>query len=77
MSAAEGPAEGPTAGPTAGPAGEPAERAGAEGRLQAGTEGGPQAARYEPPPSVGKLLVWVLLFVLAAIVVVLGGVYFT
>jgi hypothetical protein len=33
--------------------------------------------RYEPPPSVGKLLIWVLLFVLAAIVVVLGGVYFT
>ena len=33
--------------------------------------------RYEPPPSVGKLLVWVLLFVLAAVVVVLGGVYLT
>ncbi|MET8135014.1 MULTISPECIES: hypothetical protein [unclassified Streptomyces] len=33
--------------------------------------------RYEPPPSVGKLLIWVLLFVLAAVVVVLGGVYFT
>ncbi|MET8633200.1 hypothetical protein ACWEQ2_05295 [Streptomyces sp. NPDC004096] len=33
--------------------------------------------RYEPAPGVGKLLVWILLFVLAAIVVVLGGVYFT
>jgi hypothetical protein len=33
--------------------------------------------RYEPTPSVGKLLIWVLLFVLAAVVVVLGGVYFT
>ncbi|WP_328451946.1 hypothetical protein OG780_25715 [Streptomyces sp. NBC_00386] len=33
--------------------------------------------RYEPPPGVGKLLVWVLLFVLAAVVVVLGGVYLT
>jgi hypothetical protein len=31
--------------------------------------------RYEPAPSVGKLAVWVLLFLLAAIVVVLGGVY--
>ncbi|WP_329299939.1 hypothetical protein OG410_17030 [Streptomyces sp. NBC_00659] len=33
--------------------------------------------RYEPPPSVGKLLLWVLLFALAAVVVVLGGVYLT
>jgi hypothetical protein len=33
--------------------------------------------RYEPPPSVGKLALWVLLFVVAAVVVVLGGVYFT
>ncbi|MFJ3302707.1 hypothetical protein ACIPSA_06255 [Streptomyces sp. NPDC086549] len=33
--------------------------------------------RYEPPPSVGKLLIWILVFVLAAVVVVLGGVYFT
>ncbi|MEU8644872.1 hypothetical protein AB0C91_23460 [Streptomyces sp. NPDC048674] len=33
--------------------------------------------RYEPPPSVGKLFFWVLLFVLAAVVVVAGGVYFT
>ena len=33
--------------------------------------------RYEPPPSVGKLLAWILVFVLAAIVVVLGGVYLT
>ncbi len=33
--------------------------------------------RYEPPPSVGKVLMWVLVFVLAAVVVVLGGVYLT
>ncbi|MER5381497.1 hypothetical protein ABT040_14615 [Streptomyces sp. NPDC002688] len=32
--------------------------------------------RYEPAPGVGKLLLWVLLFVLAAVVVVVGGVYF-
>ncbi|MFC3577892.1 hypothetical protein ACFOZ0_32475 [Streptomyces yaanensis] len=37
----------------------------------------PEEPRYEPPPSVGKLLVWILAFVLAAVVVVLGGVYFT
>ncbi|MEE1668293.1 hypothetical protein RCR19_22680 [Streptomyces sp. WAC07094] len=36
-----------------------------------------QEQRYEPAPAIGKLLGWVLLFVLAAIVVVLGGVYFT
>jgi cytochrome c-type biogenesis protein CcmH/NrfF len=35
----------------------------------------PDEPRYEPPPSVGKLLLWVLLFVLAALVVVVGGVY--
>jgi hypothetical protein len=33
--------------------------------------------RYEPPPSAGKLLLWILLFVTAALAVVLGGVYFT
>ncbi|GGR67775.1 hypothetical protein GCM10010269_03230 [Streptomyces humidus] len=33
--------------------------------------------RYEPPPGVGKLLAWILLFVVAAVAVVLGGVYFT
>ncbi|MFE2485010.1 hypothetical protein ACFXGR_17250 [Streptomyces mirabilis] len=33
--------------------------------------------RYEPPPSVGKLALWVLLFVVAAVVVVLGGLYLT
>ncbi|MGW2780483.1 hypothetical protein ACWC3X_04400 [Streptomyces populi] len=33
--------------------------------------------RYEPPPGAGKLLIWVLLFALAALAVVLGGVYFT
>ncbi|MDH6629173.1 hypothetical protein M2271_007009 [Streptomyces sp. LBL] len=32
--------------------------------------------RYEPPPGVGKLALWILLFVLAAAVVVVGGVYF-
>ncbi|MER5176868.1 hypothetical protein ABT009_00550 [Streptomyces sp. NPDC002896] len=37
----------------------------------------PEPPRYEPPPSVGKLLVWILVFVLAAIAVVLGGVYLT
>ncbi|MFE9440906.1 hypothetical protein ACFYO2_18275 [Streptomyces sp. NPDC006602] len=31
--------------------------------------------RYQPAPNVGKPAVWVLLFVPAAIVVVLGGVY--
>lgn len=35
----------------------------------------PEPPRYEPPPSVGKLTLWVLLFVLAAVVVVVGGVY--
>ncbi|MFF4830802.1 hypothetical protein [Streptomyces sp. NPDC001315] len=37
----------------------------------------PESPRYEPAPGVGKLLMWVLLFVLAAVAVVLGGVYFT
>ncbi|MEV2215331.1 hypothetical protein AB0H86_28530 [Streptomyces sp. NPDC050997] len=32
--------------------------------------------RYEPPPGVGKLALWILLFVVAAVVVVVGGVYF-
>jgi hypothetical protein len=32
--------------------------------------------RYEPAPGVGKLALWVLLFVVAAVVVVVGGVYF-
>ncbi|MET9898501.1 hypothetical protein [Streptomyces sp. NPDC006446] len=36
----------------------------------------PGQPRYEPAPGVGKLLLWVLLFVLAAVVVVVGGVYF-
>ncbi|MER5468929.1 hypothetical protein ABZX90_07440 [Streptomyces sp. NPDC002935] len=35
------------------------------------------APRYEPAPAMGKLLLWVLLFVLAAVVVVVGGVYFS
>lgn len=33
--------------------------------------------RYEPAPGVGRLLLWALLFVLAAVAVVLGGVYLT
>jgi len=33
--------------------------------------------RYEPPPGAGRLALWILLFVTAAVVVVLGGVYFT
>ncbi|WP_405644776.1 hypothetical protein [Streptomyces sp. NBC_00019] len=33
--------------------------------------------RYEPAPGVGKLVLWILLFALAALVVVLGGVYLT
>ncbi|MDF3297753.1 hypothetical protein [Streptomyces tropicalis] len=37
----------------------------------------PGETRYEPPPSVGKLLAWVLVFVVAALAVVLGGVCFT
>ena len=37
----------------------------------------PEPPRYEPPPSVGKLALWILLFLLAAVVVVLGGVYLT
>ncbi|MGW2383710.1 hypothetical protein [Streptomyces sp. NPDC001658] len=32
--------------------------------------------RYEPPPGVGKLVLWILLFLFAGIVVVVGGVYF-
>ncbi|MDQ0601371.1 hypothetical protein QF037_005716 [Streptomyces canus] len=33
--------------------------------------------RYEPTPGVGKLVLWILLFALAALAVVLGGVYLT
>ncbi|MFF6800605.1 hypothetical protein [Streptomyces sp. NPDC012616] len=36
-----------------------------------------ESRQYEPPPSAGKLLLWILLFVTAALAVVLGGVYFT
>ena len=36
----------------------------------------PEPPRYEPAPGVGKLVLWVLLFVVAAVVVVVGGVYF-
>ena len=32
--------------------------------------------RYEPPPGVGKLLIWMAIVALAALAVVLGGVYF-
>ncbi|MGW0968711.1 hypothetical protein [Streptomyces sp. NPDC002516] len=54
-------------------AGEPA-RDGLDAVVPGAEAGEP---RYEPPPSMGKLLIWVLVFVLAAVVVVLGGVYFT
>ncbi|MFG2278178.1 hypothetical protein ACGFNQ_05790 [Streptomyces asoensis] len=37
----------------------------------------PGVRQYEPAPGVGRLLIWILLFVLAAVAVVLGGVYFT
>ncbi|MET9829761.1 hypothetical protein ABZ078_10675 [Streptomyces sp. NPDC006385] len=37
----------------------------------------PDPPRYEPAPGVGRLALWILLFLLAAIVVVLGGVYLT
>ncbi|MGW3662887.1 hypothetical protein [Streptomyces sp. NPDC005141] len=37
----------------------------------------PGQPRYEPAPDLGKLLLWVLLFVVAAVVVVVGGVYFS
>ncbi|MFC9281818.1 hypothetical protein [Streptomyces collinus] len=33
--------------------------------------------RYEAAPGVGKLALWILLFAVAALAVVLGGVYFT
>ncbi|WP_405882105.1 hypothetical protein OG762_27910 [Streptomyces sp. NBC_01136] len=39
--------------------------------------GDPEQPRYEPPPSVGKLMIWVLVFFVAALAVVLGGVYLT
>ncbi|MEU4089419.1 hypothetical protein [Streptomyces aureus] len=48
-----------------------------DGSVPAVPVAGDGQPRYEPPPSMGKLLGWVLLFVLAAVVVVLGGVYFT
>ena len=37
---------------------------------------GQEPRAYEPPPGLGKLALWILLFVVAAIVVVVGGVYF-
>ncbi|MGW2706413.1 hypothetical protein [Streptomyces sp. NPDC001340] len=37
----------------------------------------PEEPRYEPPPSAGKLFVWILIFAVAALAVVLGGIYFT
>ncbi|MCZ0988937.1 hypothetical protein [Streptomyces diastatochromogenes] len=37
----------------------------------------PEEQRYEPPPGVGKLFLWILLFAVAALAVVLGGIYFT
>jgi len=37
---------------------------------------GHEPREYEPSPGLGKLVLWILLFVVAAIVVVAGGVYF-
>ncbi|MGW2028883.1 hypothetical protein [Streptomyces argyrophylli] len=37
----------------------------------------PEEPRYEPAPGVGKLFLWILLFLVAALAVVLGGIYFT
>ncbi|MEU1007821.1 hypothetical protein [Streptomyces sp. NPDC005890] len=37
----------------------------------------PDGPRYEPPPGVGRLALWILLFAAAALAVVLGGIYFT
>ncbi|MFF3202726.1 MULTISPECIES: hypothetical protein [unclassified Streptomyces] len=37
----------------------------------------PGPRQYEPAPGVGRLLGWIALFVVAAVVVVLGGVYLT
>ncbi|MEY9991716.1 hypothetical protein ABIE67_003748 [Streptomyces sp. V4I8] len=37
----------------------------------------PDPPRYEPAPGVGRLALWILVFLFAAIVVVLGGVYLT
>ncbi|WP_267889415.1 hypothetical protein [Streptomyces sp. NRRL B-3648] len=37
----------------------------------------PDEPRYEPPPGVGKLALWILVFAVAALAVVLGGIYFT
>ena len=34
-------------------------------------------SRYEPAPGVGKLILLILLFTMAALAVVLGGIYFT
>ncbi|MCS0602519.1 hypothetical protein NX794_15050 [Streptomyces sp. LP11] len=37
----------------------------------------PSEARYEPAPSLGKFALWIALFLVAALAVVLGGIYFT
>ncbi|GAA3137526.1 hypothetical protein GCM10010521_24650 [Streptomyces rameus] len=37
----------------------------------------PGEPRYEPAPAVGRLLLWAGLFALAALAVVLGGIYLT
>ncbi|WP_405447633.1 hypothetical protein OG399_22680 [Streptomyces achromogenes] len=44
------------------------------GRRSVASSGEP---RYEPPPGPGRLALWILLFAVAALAVVLGGVYFT
>lgn len=43
----------------------------------AARESAPEEPRYEPAPSVGRLMLVLLVFVVAAVVVVAGGVYFT
>jgi hypothetical protein len=37
----------------------------------------PGEPRYEPPPGVGRLFLWILLLLVAVAAVVLGGVHFT
>ncbi|MFF1451558.1 hypothetical protein ACFVYF_25980 [Streptomyces sp. NPDC058274] len=55
---------------------EPAEP-GSAARESAVRESAPEEPRYEPAPSVGRLMLVLLVFVVAAVVVVAGGVYFT
>ncbi|MDQ0581332.1 hypothetical protein [Streptomyces rishiriensis] len=56
---------------------QPAPDAPAGPESDSGSDPGSDAQRFEPAPGVGRLLGWILLFVVAAVVVVLGGVYLT